>query len=56
MMGATPRATPRATKGATPRATPRQPPANGGEGHTPYTPGVAPALGGAVHAVRKTTK
>ncbi|MFC0812565.1 AAA family ATPase [Paracoccus panacisoli] len=37
-------------EGATPRATPRQPPANGGATLSPNTPGVAPALGGGVHA------
>ena len=43
-------ATPGAILSATPRATPRQRPANGGATHTPYTPSVAPALGGWVHA------
>ncbi len=37
-------------EGATPGATPRQRPVNGGATHTPYTPSVAPALGGWVHA------
>lgn len=46
MAGATPRATPRATK----VQPPVQPPANGGATHSPYTPGVAPAPEGGVHA------
>ena len=44
-------ATPGATLSATPGATPRQRPVNGGATYTPYTPSVAPALGGWVHAV-----
>lgn len=43
-------ATPGAILSATPGATPRQRPVNGGATHTPYTPSVAPALGGWVHA------
>ena len=39
-----------ATGGATGRATPGQRPANGGATLSPYTPSVAPALGGGVHA------
>ena len=46
-------ATPGATLFPTPGATPRQPPANGGATHTPIPPSVAPALGGAVHALEK---
>lgn len=42
-------ATPGAILSATPGATPRQRPVNGGATHTPYTPSVAPALGGWVH-------
>ncbi len=43
-------ATPGAILSATPGATPRQRPVNGGATHTPYTPSVAPALGGWVRA------
>lgn len=43
-------ATPGAILSATPGATPRQRPVNGGAIYTPYTPSVAPALGGWVHA------
>lgn len=43
-------ATPGAILSTTPGATPRQRPVNGGATHTPYTPSVAPALGGWVHA------
>lgn len=43
-------ATPGATLNPTPGATPRQRPANGGATLSPYTPGVAPALRGGVHA------
>lgn len=43
-------ATPGAILSATPGATPRQRPVNGGATHTPYTPSVAPALGGWMHA------
>lgn len=39
-----------ATPGAILSATPRQRPVNGGAIYTPYTPSVAPALGGWVHA------
>lgn len=45
-------ATPGAILSATPGATPGQPPANEGATHTPYTPSVAPALSGAVHAIQ----
>lgn len=44
-------ATPGAILSATPGATPRQRSVNGGATHTPYTPSVAPALGGWVHAI-----
>lgn len=37
-------------EGATPGATPGQRPANGGATLSPYTPRVAPALGGGMHA------
>jgi hypothetical protein len=43
-------ATPGAILSATPCATAVQRPVNGGATHTPYTPSVAPALGGWVHA------
>ena len=47
--GATPVQRP-CNEGTTPGATPVQRPCNGGATHTPYTPSVAPALGGWVHA------
>lgn len=43
-------ATPGAILSATPGSTPRQRPGNGGAIYTPYTPSVAPALSGGVHA------
>ncbi len=45
-------ATPGAILSATPGAAPRQRPGNEGAIYTPYTPSVAPALGGRVHAER----
>lgn len=49
-MGKNKGATPGAILSATTGATPRQHLVNGGATHTPYTPSVAPALGGWVHA------
>lgn len=42
------------TAGATSGATPGQRPCNGGERHPLYTPCVAPALGGGMHASNQT--
>ncbi len=48
-------ATPGATLNPTPGTTPRQRPVNEGATHTPYTPSVAPAADGWVHAADDVT-